>query len=656
MSASLRVALFTPLPPARTGIAEYAQSLVPELAKVVRLQVFESVPRRVDWSAFDVAVYQIANNPYHSAIYRLALEHPGISVLHEPNLHDLIRSLTLDSDGEQAYLDEVLYEICGPDRTRPYYGTTIEMPQPRSFTMARHLLDRSAGCVVHSHYSEREVRLKRYRGPVAVIPHGSEPRYLDVRRYRQTLGVPDAAPLVGLFGYQRPDKRCMECLRVFQRLLQCHPDAHLLVAGEPHPEVPVETWVQAENLGGKIHQLGYRPLEDFDAYLAACDVVINLRYPTFGETSGTMMRAFGLGKTVIVSDTGSSQELPEDVCLRIPADMYEEKVLLGVLDWLLDSPSERASIGDRARDWVTTHCTWPQVAIRYAEFAESVARDAAGNTAAHERLVWDTSAASLAEYLPRWVPANSEEVAYFRSHRDRLVNTLQLVPAGRPNDRILEMGCYMQITPALKELLGYGEVRGSLLGPAGETIQQQAVSRSGETFECPVDLFNADIDRFPYPDAHFSTVLCCELLEHLERDPMHMMWEIHRVLRPGGVLILTTPNIVSLRSVVAILREAHPALYPKYGRKKIGKRYEPGHVREYTPEEIRLLLVESGFVVLEMSTKPYSDLQYQEDPGWVVPVLQELELSMDLRGDCIFAVGRSDTSPRIRFPDWLYTN
>ena len=174
-------------------------------------------------------------------------------------------------------------------------------------------------------------------------------------------------------------------------------------------------------------------------------------------------------------------------------------------------------------------------------------------------------------------------------------------------------------------------------------------------FECTIDLFNAEVDRFPYPDAYFSTVICCELLEHLERDPMHMMWEIHRVLRLGGVLLLSTPNIVSLRSVAAALRADHPALYPKYGRVKIGKGFEPGHLREYTPEEIRLLLAESGFVVVDMSTEPYGEMKGKEDPGWVTPVLKELGLSTDLRGDCIFAIARSDSAPRKRYPDWLYT-
>ena len=96
--------------------------------------------------------------------------------------------------------------------------------------------------------------------------------------------------------------------------------------------------------------------------------------------------------------------------------------------------------------------------------------------------------------------------------------------------------------------------------------QRTVISESGETFECTMDLFDAEKDRFPYADEHFSTVLCCELLEHLAADPMHMMMEINRILKTGGHLVLTTPNIASLRAVAGILQGFHPQLFRAYIR------------------------------------------------------------------------------------------
>ena len=150
----------------------------------------------------------------------------------------------------------------------------------------------------------------------------------------------------------------------------------------------------------------------------------------------------------------------------------------------------------------------------------------------------------------------------------------------------------MQITPALKTRLGYGEVRGCYYGPAGQ------VDRRSEHVERRrrVQLRRRSVRRgegpFPYDDDYFSTVLCCELLEHLTEDPMHMMSEINRILKPGGHLVLTTPNIGSLRAIAAILEGYHPGFFPAYIRPRgPGEEPEARHNREYTPREIVLLLL-----------------------------------------------------------------
>jgi SAM-dependent methyltransferase len=164
-----------------------------------------------------------------------------------------------------------------------------------------------------------------------------------------------------------------------------------------------------------------------------------------------------------------------------------------------------------------------------------------------------TSAEATSTYIAGWATGNGSR-AYVQSHLTRLEKTLAITPRGGPEDRVLEMGAYLQITPALKTRLGYGEVRGCYYGPAGQVEHRTVTSESGEAFECEIDLFDAEKDCFPYPDQSFSTVLCCELLEHLAADPMHMMHEVNRILKPGGSLVLTTPNLASLRSLAAFCK------------------------------------------------------------------------------------------------------
>jgi glycosyltransferase involved in cell wall biosynthesis/SAM-dependent methyltransferase len=643
-----RVALFTPLPPSRTGTADYGASLAAALEKQVSLSVYETAPIGFDPAPFDSLVYQIGNNPFHASIYELALRQPGVIVLHEASVHYLVRSLTLSRGDEKGYFREVMYEMFGDDQG--YFSgrhLPIECPQPHEFLMLRRLLDRSQACIVHSHYAERLVRLKGFRGPICVVPHGADLAILDVRPYRERLGVEEKTPLVGVFGYQRPDKQIWECLLMFRDLLASVPGARLLILGESHPQVPLDQGIRDLGLKDQVLLMGHQTLQDFDGYLAACDVILNLRQTTFGESSGTMMRAFGLGKPVIVSAIGASCELPDNACLKIPRDRHEMKVTTECVNWLLSNPEAAEEIGARARQWVADECTWDKVAQRYLTFL----REEAGNRKERpERASPALSDVEISSYLSRWIDPDSPAGVYYAAHSIRLIQTLKLIPRGDSGSRILELGCYMQITPALRGLLGYGEVRGGYMGSAGGWHLSTVNSRDGEEFTCTINLFNCEMDRFPYPDSSFDTVICCEILEHLAKDPMHMMTEIHRILKPNGILVLTTPNVVSIRALHAMLTGIHPNLFGKYVMPTLLP--EAKHIREYTPKELLRLFADSGFTIQFIDTTSYGHRfgVYK----WITRAIQILKPLTRLREDCVYLVGQKSKDVGSRYPSWLY--
>ena len=258
------------------------------------------------------------------------------------------------------------------------------------------------------------------------------------------------------------------------------------------------------------------------------------------------------------------------------------------------------------------------------------------------------------EYILGWAARDAESIQYAETHITRLERTLNITPMGGPEDRVLEMGAYMQMTPVLRGRLGYGEVRGCYYGPAGKVDHREVASSTGEVFRCDVDLFDAEKDRFPYPDGHFATVLCCELLEHLPTDPMFLMAEINRILRPGGHVVLTTPNVASLRALRAILEGYHPGFFPAYIRPaEPGAEVEARHAREYTPREMHYLLLDSGFEVERLETGEFLDKPRPEE-RWVVRMLEQYQLPKHLRGDGIYAVGKKTGSVAKRYPAWLY--
>ena len=188
-------------------------------------------------------------------------------------------------------------------------------------------------------------------------------------------------------------------------------------------------------------------------------------------------------------------------------------------------------------------CNWPSVADRYVEFLKQVCGGSESPVPEREETVEPEHFVEAVEpeAVTSWVRPEGRE--YATQHTSRFIRTLEMTPAGDPSKAILEMGAYMQMTPALKYKLCYGTVRGCYFGPLGRTDHKVIVSENGEPFECDIDHFDAERDVYPYPGESFDTVLCCELIEHLFADPMHMMSEINRILKPGGHVVITTPNI-----------------------------------------------------------------------------------------------------------------
>ncbi len=285
----------------------------------------------------------------------------------------MIADLTIRRGDWDAYLREV--ELNGGAEALDFalrHVQTLERGPDYEIPMLRSILARSRGAIVHSDAVGKELRAHGFSGPVAKIPHGAWIVQADRMVYRMRLGVDERTPLLGIFGFLKPYKRVAEALRAFQRLIRVVPDARLILVGEAHPELPLDSLISSLNLSAHVRHLGFVPIEHFNGYVGACDIVLNLRYPTVGESSGTLLRALGMGKAVIVSDVGSFREYPDEICLKAPVDASEEDYLFEYMNLLVSRPELARALGMRARDWVTRECAWESVAQRYASFVEAV--------------------------------------------------------------------------------------------------------------------------------------------------------------------------------------------------------------------------------------------------------------------------------------------
>src|SRR5581483_1059948 len=282
-------------------------------------------------------------------------------------------------------------------------------PDYEGLPMTRRLLEKARGVIVHSRFMEKETRTAGFQGPTAVIPHGAWIPTADRNGYRHKLGLDESTPLVGVFGFLKPYKRIAESLRAFRRLVRLQPNARMILVGEVHPEFPIEPMIRSMGLSANVRVLGFTPIEEFVGYLGACDIILNLRYPTVGESSGTLLRSLGLGKAVMVSDIGSFAEFPDDVCLKVPVGAGEEDLIFEYLNLLVSRPEVAQALGQRARDYVAEECNWATVARRYAGFLEAVVEGREWvpptkekSAPAEEVAPPETKTEGLPEYLAGW--------------------------------------------------------------------------------------------------------------------------------------------------------------------------------------------------------------------------------------------------------------
>jgi glycosyltransferase involved in cell wall biosynthesis len=217
----MRVAFFSPLPPNRSGIADYSQALLDPLGRLAELETFSNGGREYHPQKFDLALYQIGNNPHHDFVYEAALRHPGVVVMHEANLHHLMADLTIQRGDWDGYLREAEFNGGGAALEHARRAKALETgPDYEGVAMTRRLLESAKGLIVHSEFMLREMRRQGFAGPIARIPHGAWIPQVDRFAYRDRLGVDQDTPLIGIFGHLKPYKRIAESLRAFRRLLR----------------------------------------------------------------------------------------------------------------------------------------------------------------------------------------------------------------------------------------------------------------------------------------------------------------------------------------------------------------------------------------------------------------------------------------------------
>jgi len=176
------------------------------------------------------------------------------------------------------------------------------------------------------------------------------------------------------------------------------------------------------------------------------------------------------------------------------------------------------------------------------------------------------------------------------------------------------------IAPAAGKVLDVGAGQGAfskLLHDA--SYQVAACDMFPNMFRCPqVECRKSDLhDTLPYADGEFDAVIAIEVVEHLESQ-LGLFQEIHRVLKPGGKFLFTTPNVASLKSRVGFLLTGY--MYSHGPLDPAVKDPVTQHIAPFTPDRYRFLLAQAGLELTHLETDKYQKSSLWL--GWLAPMIR----------------------------------
>jgi glycosyltransferase involved in cell wall biosynthesis len=380
-------AVLSPWPPQRNGIADYVFELT-RFSEGPTTVVTESLsPRPLGgpvrflhameldeaFFAHTPLIYHFGNNPDHVFLIDLFLRHPGVAVVHDATLHYLVEQADAALPG---FFDAQLRRECPASAPalrklwrQPHMKRGFDYQQVPLLSWLEH----APAIIVHSRFAARIVAGLLPQVKLHVIPHFAYQPPPDLTHYaaraRARLGLgPEDIILAGV-GFATRNKQYDGILRALANLpAALRSRVWLVIGGELRPEdIDIPGLAASLGVSAQVRCLGYLDEPSMLGLLAASDLLLNLRYPSFGESSGSLARALGLGCLVAVSDAGGYAELPDDVCIKLAARADPSTELTALIVRLAEDPADLAAVRERARQFAATTLHPARIVARYGE-------------------------------------------------------------------------------------------------------------------------------------------------------------------------------------------------------------------------------------------------------------------------------------------------
>jgi glycosyltransferase involved in cell wall biosynthesis len=398
----MRIAVFSPLNPKQSGISDFTEEVVlrlkeyididlfvddytpsnPEIIKNFDIYNFRNIDEQKIRERYDHLVYHIGNNSfYHERILEYSLKYPGIVELHDFSIHYMIALMTISREKTEEYIEimEYCHGKAGEYTAKQFLSGKISPPwetHPLNYPVNKHIIERAEGIIVHSDFTKQMIKGMNLKKPVKRIQHHTQDIIEDYMAHRlnckKKLGIDSGFTMLASFGFASLPKRIIEILKALELLKEEYSNFKYYIVGEMQlPELYDE--IERRGLTEHICVTGHVELNDFKTYLGACDISFNLRYPTQGESSGSLHRALGMGKIVFVTNVGSFEEYPDEVVVKIEADRYEVQRIHSKLSEILSDENELNSRKEKAVQYAKNSCSLDKNCTMYVDFFNELA-------------------------------------------------------------------------------------------------------------------------------------------------------------------------------------------------------------------------------------------------------------------------------------------
>jgi glycosyltransferase involved in cell wall biosynthesis len=361
---------FSPLPPARSGIADYTFGILPVLIKHAEVTLWtdqyewnpaieryavvrQYQPERIDWRELnraDLSFYHIGNNHlFHTSIWQVSRRSAGIVILHDFRLHDFFESLYRgkwrDQHGYLALMDtyygheglKAAIEFVSAEHADHYL-----MAQRYPLTLPA--LENALGALVHTREAFEELRLSN-RFPVVYAPLPS-----PVGSRRHTPRPSENPYRLIIFGHMGRNRRLNAVLEALAQVPERN-RFRLDIYGEMDDAKALRSEIHKWNLKEMVSVHGYAPESELDQALDAASLAINLRYPTMGEASASQLRIWDHALPSLVTKVGWYGSLSGEIVGHVRPE-HEVADIRSHLESFLENPARYVRMGERGYRFV----------------------------------------------------------------------------------------------------------------------------------------------------------------------------------------------------------------------------------------------------------------------------------------------------------------